>query len=85
MLERVVEELVLELRRRVGSRFTVSELAREYLAGTDWAFDIAVRTAPEDPDAWDQATVVGAAFARFVRRASDYGGGRRYYPEDQDQ
>ena len=29
------------------------------------------------PAAWDLATVAGAAFARYVREASDYGGGGR--------
>jgi hypothetical protein len=77
-LERVIDEVVLELRRRLGGAFTTEELARMYAdQGTDWVFDIAVRTAPGNPQAWDMTTVAGAAFARYVREASDYGGGRQ--------
>ena len=49
--------------------------------GTDWAFDIATRIAPGNPAAWDMTTVVGAAFARYVREASDYAGGKRIVEE----
>ncbi|HWD84360.1 MAG TPA: hypothetical protein VG321_01330 [Solirubrobacteraceae bacterium] len=77
-LERVVDALVLELRRRLGATFTTDELARLYWEhGIDWCFDIATRVAPSNPAAWDISTVASAAFARYVRRASDYGGGRR--------
>jgi hypothetical protein len=77
-LERVTDEIVLELRRRLGGPFTTEELANLYgEQGTDWCFDIAVRTAPGNPSAWDMTTVAGAAFARYVREASDYGGGRQ--------
>ena len=67
-LERVRDEIVTELRRR---------LAELYSRGTDWCFDIAVRTAPAVPEAWDVPTVAGAAFARYLHEASDYSGGRR--------
>jgi hypothetical protein len=77
-LERVVDALVSELRRRLGGAFTADELARLYMEqGTDWCFDIATRVAPGNPAAWDMSTAAGAAFAHYVRRASDYGGGRR--------
>jgi hypothetical protein len=82
-LERVTDEIVSELRRRMGGTFTTEELARFYGEnGTDWCFDIAVRAAPGNPEAWDLSTVVGAAFARYVREASDYAGGRRIVPEE---
>ena len=72
-LDRVVDELVVELRRRLGGPFTTDELTRLYeREGTDWAFAIATRVAPGDPAAWDMATVVGAAFSRYAREASDY-------------
>jgi hypothetical protein len=81
-LERVVDELVDELRRRLGGPFTADELAMLYSRdGTDWAFDMATRVAPGNPAAWDMTTVVGAAFARYVREASDYAGGRRVVEE----
>lgn len=82
-LERVVDALVLELRRRLGGPFTTDELAALYLQqGTDWCFEIAVRVAPRAPAAWDMTTVAGAAFARYVRQASDFGGGGRVVPEE---
>jgi hypothetical protein len=72
-LERVTDELVLELRRRLGGPFTTDELAALYgTQGTDWCFDIATRAAPNTPGAWDMPTVCGAAFARYAREASDY-------------
>jgi hypothetical protein len=77
-LQRVTDALVLELRRRLGGAFTADELAGLYTEqGTDWCFDIATRVAPGNPAAWDMTTVAGAAFARYLREASDYGGGRR--------
>jgi len=78
VLERVVSEIVLELRRRLGGKFTTGELAAYYLReGTDWCFRIAYTSAPSTPEAWDLGTVAGAAFARYVRQAADYGGGVR--------
>jgi hypothetical protein len=77
-MERVVEELVVQLRRRLGGPFTVAELARLYVEqGTDWCFDVAVRVAPSTPSAWDLTTVAGAAFAGYARGAIDYSTGRR--------
>jgi hypothetical protein len=82
-LERVTDEIVSELRRRIGGTFTTDELARFFLEqGTDWCFDIAVRVAPANPEAWDLTTVVGAAFARYVREASDFAGGARIIKDD---
>jgi hypothetical protein len=77
-LDRVVDELVLELRRRLGGPFSTEELATLYTReGTDWCFDIATRVAPLTPAAWDMTTVSGAAFARYAREAVDYAVGRR--------
>ncbi len=77
-MERVVDELLVALRRRLGGAFTVGELARLYIdQGTDWCFDVAVRVAPGQPAAWDLTTVAGAAFARYAREAIDYTTGRR--------
>jgi hypothetical protein len=78
VLERVVAEIVGELRRRLGGPFSVQELARLYIEdGTDWCLAIATRVAPATPSAWDVTTVAGAAFARYAREASDYTLGRR--------
>lgn len=77
-LERVRDAIVDELRRRLGGPFSSRELTRLYLErGTDWCFAIATRVAPNTPEAWDLTTVAGAAFARYVREAGDYAGGRR--------
>jgi hypothetical protein len=82
-LERVVDELVVELRRRLGGSFTAAELAELYeRESTDWAFQAAVRVAPTTPAAWDMATVLNAAYAVYVRSASDYAGGRRIEEEE---
>jgi hypothetical protein len=82
-MERVVDELVVQLRRRLGGPFTVNELARLYIEqGTDWCFDIAVRVAPNRPAAWDLTTVAGAAFAIYARQAIDYTTGRRTAESD---
>lgn len=76
-LERVVDALVSELRRRLGGRFTAEELVDLYETGTSWSMQVAMRVAPEDPWAWDAAVVVDAAFARYLRQAADFAGGRR--------
>jgi hypothetical protein len=75
--ERVVEAIVSELRRRLGGTFTTEELVELYDRGTDWCLDLASRTAPDAPWAWDTRVVGDAAFARYVREAADYAGGRR--------
>ncbi len=75
-LERVTATLVTELRRRLGGRFSAQELVECYEAGTAWCLQAAMQIAPEDPWAWDSAVVVDAAFARYLREAVDYAGGR---------
>ena len=77
MLERVTQAIEAELRRRLGGAFSSTELAELYDRGTDWATDLAVSVAPDDPYAWDARTVADAAFARYLRGATDFAGGRR--------
>jgi hypothetical protein len=77
VLERVVVRIVAELRRRLGGAFTAEELAELYDQGTGWCTDLAVAIAPEDPYAWDARVVADAAFARYLRGAADFAGGRR--------
>lgn len=77
LLERVVGELVSELRRRLGGRFSAQELADLYAGGTGWCMQTAMTAAPDDPWAWDSSVVADAAFGRYLREASDYAGGRR--------
>ncbi len=75
-IDHVIERLVSELQRRLGSRFTSDELIALYDQGTAWCFDLATELAPGAPWAWD-ARVFDAAFARYVQRAADFAGGRR--------
>ena len=79
VLDRVVDAIVDELRRRLGGKFTADELADLYDRSTSWCLDIAVTVAPDDPRAWEADTVADAAFARYLREAADYAGGRRLF------
>ena len=77
-LERATEQVVNELRRRLGSVFTADELADLYSRdGTEWCRPIAMDAAPDRPWAWDAQTVADAAFLRYLREATDFAGGRR--------
>jgi hypothetical protein len=81
LLERVTAALVAELRRRLGGRFSAQELVELYEAHPAWCQQVAMTLAPEDPWAWDAGVVVDAAFARYLREAADYAGGRRTLSE----
>ena len=76
-LERVTRLIEADLRRRLGGPFTSEELADLYDQGTDWCSDVAYAAAPDHPYAWDVRVVADAAFARYLREARDYAGGRR--------
>ena len=64
-LERRLELILDELRRRLGSTFTLEELADFYGEGTSWADEYA------GLDGW----IVDAAFNRYAREAKNYAGG----------
>ena len=70
-LDRAVERLVAELRRRLGSAFTARELAELYDGSSAWTMALAVAASPEEPLAWEQ-WVADAAFNRYLREASDW-------------
>jgi hypothetical protein len=74
--ERVTGALVAELRRRLGGRFSTGELAALYEQGAAWCLQVAMKTAPDDPWAWEAGVVVDAAFGRYLHEATDYAGGR---------
>jgi hypothetical protein len=76
LLQRITDTLVVELRKRLGGRFSAEELAELYGRGTSWCLQLAMDIAPEDPWAWDSRIVIDAAFARYLREAVDYAGGR---------
>jgi hypothetical protein len=81
-LHAVVDSVVAELRRRLGGPFSSDELATLYTAeGTSWAADVAARTAPDAPWAWDPRIAADAAFSRYLREAVDFAGGRRLYED----
>lgn len=61
-----------ELRRRLGSSFTLEELAALYAGDADWAWAIATSAGAGGDASW----IVDAAFMRYAREASDYAGGR---------
>src|SRR3954463_11450981 len=71
-LERAVMAVGDELRRRLGSRFSLRELADLYGSGTDWADDIAQRRRAGS----DTSAVVDTAFLRYAREAADFAGGK---------
>jgi hypothetical protein len=70
-LDAAADVVVEALRRRLGSSFLVDELADLYGRDTDWALELARRNAAGT----DAASVVDAAFARYVREAKDFAGG----------
>jgi hypothetical protein len=76
LLQSIADTLVVELRKRLGGRFSAEELAELYEHGTSWCLQLAMEIAPGDPWAWDSRVVVDAAFARYLREAVDYAGGR---------
>jgi hypothetical protein len=69
--QRQLRVLTEELRKRVGSTFTLRELAAEYAHADDWARDVA---AEASYPGWlsSVAIVEGAAFHLYSRGALDY-------------
>lgn len=76
ILERAVDAVGDELRRRIGPTFTVSELADLYSRGTDWCMAAARQVDPVRVSALDPQAVTDGAFWRHLRSASDWAGGR---------
>lgn len=61
-----------ELRRRVGSTYTLAELVDEYGHADRWARDIVAEAAPVPGWARQLATAEDAAFHLYARGAVDY-------------
>jgi hypothetical protein len=78
VLGRTVFAVQNELRKRLGSTFTVAELAALYREA-DWPLDVAMRSQPEDLSRWDPAVAADAAFYLYMREAADFAGGRAPY------
>jgi hypothetical protein len=73
LVDRVIEGVREELRRRIGPTFTVAELADLYGRGTDWCQQVAIDIAP-GLDA-DPQSLADAAFWLYLRGARDFAGG----------
>jgi hypothetical protein len=72
--ERIVAAIQDELRRRIGPTFQAAQLAELYGRGTDWCAQVAndaVAGLESDPQA-----LADAAFWLYLRRATDFAGGR---------
>jgi hypothetical protein len=67
-----VELVADELRKRVGQKFTLVELADAFDGADDWARDLLFDAADEGAEPPDSATIAEAAFHRYAHRASDY-------------
>jgi hypothetical protein len=70
----LIDAVVDELRRRVGQRYTLADLAAVYDGAEEWVRDVVVRsTRPKfRAGVRDTALVQDAAFGRYAQGASDY-------------
>jgi hypothetical protein len=72
--DRVVGAIEDELRRRIGPTYSAAELADLYGGGTDWCLRVAADAVPGL--AADPRSLADAAFWLYLRRATDFAGGR---------
>ncbi len=73
--ERMREQLAVvsaELRRRLGSNFTMAELAFEYRSADAWALEVVSERAASPGWPRTLTMVEGAAFHLYARGAVDY-------------
>ena len=70
----LIDAVVDELRRRVGQRYTLADLAATYDGAEEWVRDVVVHSAGPKFRAGvrDTALVQDAAFGRYAQGASDY-------------
>lgn len=71
-LREQVEAVTEELRRRLGSAFTLAELARLYEDADRWAWEAIAARSPRPGWARWAATAADAAFHLYARAARDY-------------
>ena len=73
-LQALVDVVLAELRRLVGQRFAVRELAAQHATAEDWARDAIEDAIPPEPRVGvrDVPLVVDAAFYLYARGATDY-------------
>jgi hypothetical protein len=74
-LGRTVLAVQDELRKRLGSTFSVEELARVYQEDGIWGLEVALEATPEEGELWDTSAVIDAAFYLYMREAADFAGG----------
>jgi hypothetical protein len=67
-----LEAVTSELRRRVGGKYTIAELADAYRSADDWARDAVAENPPGPGWASSLSIVEGAAFLLYSRGAVDY-------------
>lgn len=79
-LGRIVMAVERELHKRLGSRFSVDELARLYSDQADALLDRATAKIARDEPLADASAACDAAFYLYMRQASDFGGGGRRNP-----
>ena len=77
MLGRVVVGVEDELRKRLGSRFTIAELVRLYREWGDVLCDAGMAAVPSGEELTDVSAACDAAFYLYMREAADFAGGRR--------
>jgi hypothetical protein len=70
----LVDVVLAELRRLLGQRYTLAELASRHPGAEDWARDLIEDEMPPDPRVGirDVPLVVDAAFNVYARGATDY-------------
>jgi hypothetical protein len=76
LLGRVVTAVQDELRKRLGSRFTVAELAALYRDRGDALADMGMAVLPAGEQLTDVSAAADAAFYLYMREAADFAGGR---------
>ncbi|HVU76269.1 MAG TPA: hypothetical protein VHC67_01715 [Gaiellaceae bacterium] len=67
-----IDLVVAHLRKRVGQRFTLDELAAAYDGSDDWVRELLDDADPEGPGPSEPGTVGDAAFHVYARGAADY-------------
>ena len=80
LVGRVVVAVEDELRKRLGSRFTIGELAALYRDTSDILLDVGMAALPPGTDLRDVSAAVDAAFYLYMREAADFAGGRPSRP-----
>jgi hypothetical protein len=71
-LHRQVEVITEELRRRVGSTFTLGELASAYERADGWVLEVVSERAPSRDWVRTVSVAGDAAFHAYSRSAQDY-------------